>query len=150
MCKQRLILPQIAALIPPNRSMQIGSGDRGTEHPRSDLCRPAPFINAQNMAMTRAGFESILAKHGGTAARKSLTLVDRPLSPHLSRHSCAGLMLWATQGIRSFALGLGRADIRTTEITSGWTRPKGARPSRRRPIARTATRSVQSARCVGG
>jgi integrase/recombinase XerD len=82
---------------------------------------PAPelFVNAQGMAMTRAGFEYILEKHARTAARKYRTLVGRTLSPHLLRHSCAVLMLQATRDVRKVALWLGHADIRTTEIYLG-------------------------------
>ena len=82
---------------------------------------PAPelFVNAQGMAMTRAGFEYVLEKHGVAATRKCPTLVGRTLSPHLLRHSCAVLMLQATRDIRKVALWLGHADIRTTEIYLG-------------------------------
>ncbi len=77
---------------------------------------PELFVNAQSMAMTRAGFEYILEKHGSAAGQKCPTLVGRKLSPHLLRHSCAVLMLQATRDIRKVALWLGHADIRTTEI----------------------------------
>jgi transposase len=82
---------------------------------------PAPelFVNAQGVAMTRAGFEYILEKHGAVAAQKCPTLVGRTLSPHLLRHSCAVLMLQATRDIRKVALWLGHADIRTTEVYLG-------------------------------
>jgi integrase/recombinase XerD len=80
---------------------------------------PELFVNAQGMAMTRAGFEYILEKHARTAARKCRTLVGRTLSPHLLRHSCAVLMLQATRDVRKVALWLGHADIRTTEIYLG-------------------------------
>ena len=74
------------------------------------------FVNAQGMAMTRAGFEYILEKHAKAAAARCPTLIGRPLSPHLLRHSCAVLMLQATRDIRKVALWLGHADIRTTEV----------------------------------
>jgi site-specific recombinase XerD len=82
---------------------------------------PAPelFVNAQGMAMTRAGFEYVLEKHGATAQRKCPALAGRKLSPHLFRHSCAVLMLQATRDIRKVALWLGHADIRTTEVYLG-------------------------------
>ncbi|WP_036280574.1 tyrosine-type recombinase/integrase [Methylocystis sp. ATCC 49242] len=80
---------------------------------------PELFVNAKGMAMTRAGFEYILEKHGAIAAKKCPTLVGRTLSPHLLRHSCAVLMLQATRDIRKVALWLGHADIRTTEIYLG-------------------------------
>ncbi len=74
------------------------------------------FVNAQGTAMTRAGFEYILEKHGRAATRCCPALASRPLSPHLLRHSCAVLMLQATRDIRKVALWLGHADIRTTEV----------------------------------
>ena len=74
------------------------------------------FVNAQGMAMTRAGFEYILEKHAKAAAARCPTLSGRTLSPHLLRHSCAVLMLQATRDIRKVALWLGHADIRTTEV----------------------------------
>lgn len=77
---------------------------------------PELFVNAQGMAMTRAGFEYILEKHARTAAARCPTLTGRRLSPHLLRHSCAVLMLQATRDIRKVALWLGHADIRTTEV----------------------------------
>lgn len=74
------------------------------------------FVNAQGIAMTRAGFEYILEKHAKAASARCPTLIGRPLSPHLLRHSCAVLMLQATRDIRKVALWLGHADIRTTEV----------------------------------
>jgi integrase/recombinase XerD len=74
------------------------------------------FVNAQGMAMTRAGFEYILEKHSCAAAVRCPSLRGRTLSPHLLRHSCAVLMLQATRDIRKVALWLGHADIRTTEV----------------------------------
>ncbi|MBZ9606181.1 tyrosine-type recombinase/integrase [Phyllobacterium chamaecytisi] len=77
---------------------------------------PELFVNAQGGAMTRDGFEYILAKHAAVAARTCPTLVGRTLTPHLLRHSCAVIMLQATRDIRKVALWLGHADIRTTEV----------------------------------
>ncbi len=81
---------------------------------------PAPvpelFVNAQEDAMTRAGFEYILEKHAATAARVCPPLAGRTLTPHLLRHSCAVIMLQATRDICKVALWLGHADIRTTEV----------------------------------
>jgi hypothetical protein len=72
---------------------------------------------AEDLAQaTRAGFEYILEKHAKAAAVRCPTLIGRPLSPHLLRHSCAVLMLQATRDIRKVALWLGHADIRTTEV----------------------------------
>jgi integrase/recombinase XerD len=83
---------------------------------RGEVRAPELFVNAQETAMTRAGFEYILEKHGSIAALQCPSLKGRTLSPHLLRHSCAVLMLQATHDIRKVALWLGHADIRTTEI----------------------------------
>jgi integrase/recombinase XerD len=79
---------------------------------------PAPelFVNAEGIAMTRAGFEYILDKHVCAARKTCASLTGRSVSPHQLRHSCALTMLQATRDIRKVALWLGHADIRTTEI----------------------------------
>ena len=79
---------------------------------------PAPelFVNAEGIAMTRAGFEYILDKHVCAAGKTCASLSGRSVSPHQLRHSCALTMLQATRDIRKVALWLGHADIRTTEI----------------------------------
>jgi integrase/recombinase XerD len=79
---------------------------------------PAPelFVNAEGLAMTRAGFEYILDKHVCAAGKTCASLSGRSVSPHQLRHSCALTMLQATRDIRKVALWLGHADIRTTEI----------------------------------
>lgn len=83
---------------------------------RGTACVPELFVNARGEAMTRAGFEYILAKHAARAARICKGLTGRTVTPHLLRHSCAVIMLQATHDIRKVALWLGHADIRTTEI----------------------------------
>jgi len=79
---------------------------------------PAPelFVNAEGIAMTRAGFEYILDKHVCAAGKTCASLSGCSVSPHQLRHSCALTMLQATRDIRKVALWLGHADIRTTEI----------------------------------
>ena len=83
---------------------------------RGDVRAPELFVNAEGTAMTRAGFEYILAKHTRTATERCPSLNGRSVSPHQLRHSCAIVMLQATRDIRKVALWLGHADIRTTEI----------------------------------
>ena len=77
---------------------------------------PELFVNAEGLAMTRAGFEYILDKHVCAAGKTCASLSGRSVSPHQLRHSCALTMLQATRDIRKVALWLGHADIRTTEI----------------------------------
>lgn len=83
---------------------------------RGSVRVPELFVNAQGEPMTRAGFEYVLDKHVGKAAKTCPTLRNRSISPHQLRHSCAVVMLQATHDIRKVALWLGHADIRTTEV----------------------------------
>jgi integrase/recombinase XerD len=81
---------------------------------------PAPvpelFVNARGGAMTRAGFEYVLAKHVAIAAKKTPSLLGKRVSPHVLRHTCAMLALQGTRDIRKVALWLGHASTATTEI----------------------------------
>ena len=74
------------------------------------------FLNAAGRAMTRAGFEYILAKHVKTAAEQQSSLASKRVSPHTLRHSCAMHTLQSTGDIRKVALWLGHASIETTEM----------------------------------
>jgi integrase/recombinase XerD len=73
------------------------------------------FVNAAGTAMTRAGFEYVLAKHVATAKQGCAALEGKSITPHTLRHSCAVMMLQATRDVRKVALWLGHADLRTTE-----------------------------------
>jgi integrase/recombinase XerD len=79
---------------------------------------PAPelFLNAWNQAMTRSGFERILAKHVATASERTPSLRTRRVSPHVLRHTCAMNTLRATRDIRKVSLWLGHASTQTTDI----------------------------------
>lgn len=83
---------------------------------RGAVSVPELFVNAEGTTMTRAGFEYILDKAVGAAAKSCSSLRGRSVSPHQLRHSCALLMLQATRDIRKVALWLGHSDLRTTEI----------------------------------
>ena len=83
---------------------------------RGDVRAPELFVNAEGMAMTRAGFEYVLDKHVRAAGKVCASLSGRSVSPHQLRHSCAIIMLQATRDIRKVALWLGHADVRTTEV----------------------------------
>lgn len=85
------------------------------------------FLNNAGRAMTRAGFEYILAKHTAAAAHVVPSLGTKPISPHVLRHSCAMHMLQATRDIRKVALWLGHATLQSTEIYNALTRPKSSR-----------------------
>lgn len=76
----------------------------------------ALFLNNAGRAMTRSGFEYILDKHVVEASRRAPSLANKPISPHVLRHSCAMHMLQATRDIRKVALWLGHATLQSTEI----------------------------------
>ena len=62
----------------------------------------------------RAGH--LLKQHAATAARTQPGLGKKRISPHVLRHTCAMIVLQATQDIRKVSLWLGHATLTTTEI----------------------------------
>ena len=76
---------------------------------------PALFLSGIGRAMTRSGFESILAKHVITAARTQPSIDGKRVTPHVLRHSCAMHTLQATHDVRKVALWLGHASLQSTE-----------------------------------
>jgi len=83
---------------------------------RSDAKAPELFLNAKGEAMTRWGFDYLLKKHGNTAAQRYPSLLEKRVSPHVVRHTCAIVILQATHDIRKVALWLGHASVQTTEM----------------------------------
>lgn len=79
---------------------------------------PAPelFLNARGYALTRSGFECVLAKHVEAATTTCPSLRNKGVSPHVLRHTCAVNVLRATGDIRKVALWLGHASTQTAEI----------------------------------
>jgi len=77
---------------------------------------PQLFLNAAGRAMTRAGFEYILAKHVTTAAGGQPSIAEKRITPHVLRHTCAMHTLQATGDVRKVSLWLGHASIQSTEI----------------------------------
>ena len=77
---------------------------------------PELFLNATGRAMTRSGFEYILAKHAAVAAQRQPSIAGKRVTPHVLRHSCAMHMLQATRDVRKVALWLGHASLNSTEI----------------------------------
>ena len=74
------------------------------------------FLNARAQAMTRSGFEYILAKHVATAARATPSIASKSVSPHVLRHTCAMHTLQATRDVRKVSLWLGHASLQSTEV----------------------------------
>ncbi len=58
----------------------------------------------------------LLKQHAATAARTHPGLDKKRISPHVLRHTCAMIILQATQDIRKVSLWLGHAPLTTTEI----------------------------------
>ena len=77
---------------------------------------PELFLNARGQAMTRSGFEYILAKHVTTASRGAPSVASKRVSPHVLRHTCAMHTLQATRDVRKVSLWLGHASLQSTEV----------------------------------
>jgi integrase/recombinase XerD len=76
---------------------------------------PELFLNRNGEPMSRDGFAHRLAQHVAVAAQKQPSLLQKRVTPHVLRHSCAMHTLAATGDIRKVALWLGHASIRSTE-----------------------------------
>lgn len=74
------------------------------------------FLNARDGPMSRSGFEYILRRHVVTASASCPPLVDKTVSPHVLRHTCAMTVLQATGDIRKVSLWLGHAGLATTQM----------------------------------
>jgi len=83
---------------------------------RGNASVPALFINARGEQLTRWGFEYILRKYLKTAGRCCPSLLNKRITPHVLRHTCAMTILQATNDIRKVALWLGHASVQTSEI----------------------------------
>lgn len=83
---------------------------------RGTASTPELFLNGRGQAMTRSGFEYVLAKHVKTAAKPCPSLSTKRVSPHVLRHTCALTVLQATKDLRKVSLWLGHAHMQTTEM----------------------------------
>jgi integrase/recombinase XerD len=83
---------------------------------RGQVAAPEVFVNARGEPLSRWGFAYLLKQHAATAARQYPTLTKKRISPHVLRHTCAMIVLQATQDIRKVSLWLGHATLTTTEI----------------------------------
>ena len=83
---------------------------------RGSVAVPEVFVNAHGDAMTRWGFAYVLKRHVNTASRHCPSLLNKRISPHCLRHTCAMIVLQATGDIRKVSLWLGHSHLSTTEI----------------------------------
>jgi len=83
---------------------------------RGNAAAPELFLNAWGQAMTRSGFEHVLAKHVAAAVKRCASLRDKRVSPHVLRHTCALNLLRATRDLRKVALWLGHANTQSTDV----------------------------------
>jgi site-specific recombinase XerC len=71
---------------------------------------------ARGEPFSRWGVAYVLRRHAQTATKKCVSLVGKQLSPHVLRHTCAMILLQATQDIRKVSLWLGHSNLATTEV----------------------------------
>jgi integrase/recombinase XerD len=83
---------------------------------RGTAATPEVFVNARGEPISRWGFAYLLKQHAAAAARLQPGLQKKRVSPHVLRHTCAMIILQATQDIRKVSLWLGHANLTTTEI----------------------------------
>jgi integrase/recombinase XerD len=83
---------------------------------RGPIASPELFVNARGEPFSRWGVAYILRRHTETAHRKCPTLHGKQVSPHVLRHTCAMIVLQATQDIRKVSLWLGHSSLTTTEV----------------------------------
>jgi integrase/recombinase XerD len=83
---------------------------------RGQVAAPEVFVNASGEPLSRWGFAYLLKQHAATAARQQPGLKKKRISPHVLRHTCAMIILQATQDIRKVSLWLGHATLTTTEV----------------------------------
>jgi len=83
---------------------------------RGPVSSPELFVNARGEPFSRWGVAYVLRRHIETAARKCSTLNGKQVSPHVLRHTCAMVVLQATQDIRKVSLWLGHSNLITTEV----------------------------------
>jgi integrase/recombinase XerD len=83
---------------------------------RETVAVPELFISHRGEPLSRWGFAYILKQHVETAGQFCPGLRNKRVSPHVLRHTCAMIVLQATQDIRKVSLWLGHATMASTEI----------------------------------
>ena len=83
---------------------------------RGSAAAPELFVNARGVALSRWGVAYVLRRHVAAAAQSCASLTIKRVSPHVLRHTCAMVVLQATQDIRKVSLWLGHSSLSTTEV----------------------------------
>jgi site-specific recombinase XerD len=83
---------------------------------RETVAAPELFISHRGEPLSRWGFAYVLKQHVETAGQLCPGLRNKRVSPHVLRHTCAMIVLQATQDIRKVSLWLGHATMASTEI----------------------------------
>jgi integrase/recombinase XerD len=83
---------------------------------RGTVATPEVFVNARGGPFSRWGVAYVLRRHTDTASHRCPSLTRKQTSPHVLRHTCAMIVLQATQDIRKVSLWLGHSTLATTEI----------------------------------
>jgi len=83
---------------------------------RGTVLVPEVFVNSRGEAMSRWGVAYLLKQHAQAANQQCPGLSRKRISPHVLRHTCAMIVLQATQDIRKVSLWLGHSNLATTEI----------------------------------
>ena len=83
---------------------------------RGEVATPEVFVNARGEPFSRWGVAYVLRSHADTASLVCPSLRDKQVSPHVLRHTCAMIVLQATQDTRKVSLWLGHSTLATTEI----------------------------------
>lgn len=74
------------------------------------------FLNARGQPLTRSGLAYIVKSHAKAAAETCPSLRDKPVHPHVLRHTCAMAVLQSSHDIRQVALWLGHSRVETAEV----------------------------------
>jgi integrase/recombinase XerD len=83
---------------------------------RGTVPAPEVFVNSRGEAMSRWGVAYLLKQHAQVASQQCPGLSSKRISPHVLRHTCAMIVLQATQDVRKVSLWLGHSNLATTEI----------------------------------
>ena len=83
---------------------------------RGEVATPEVFVNARGEPFSRWGVAYVLRSHAEAASATCPSLRGKQISPHVLRHTCAMIVLQATQDIRKVSLWLGHSTLATTEI----------------------------------